>query len=88
MWGIGTDVCTHAHVHLRTLMLLMEGSTPEGSPTRWGMHKQERRQATSDVQSMPVWNDGRRAAPGTSGKSCDLKEPQGLSLKAVKDGDD
>lgn len=77
---------THAPLH--THMLPVEGPTPEGSPTSWGRHKQERRQVTSDVQSVPVLNDGRRAAPGTSGKSCDLKEPQGLSPKAVWVGDD
>lgn len=33
------------------------------------------------LQPVPVLNDRRRAVPGTSGKSSDLKEPQGLSPK-------
>lgn len=52
------------------------------------LYKQERRQVVSDAQSVPVFNDGRRAAPGTSRKSCDLNEPQGLSPKTVWDGDE
>lgn len=64
------------------------GSNPRGLCQDVVLYKQERRQVVSDAQSVPVFNDGRRAAPGTSRKSCDLNEPQGLSPKTVWDGDE